>query len=101
MDFSGIKVRKVNNTRVLIGEVIFKKPIGNEIMISINLLKKQGNEYKLTPYRALPTPFCDFCMKDTYLYPDVAKNSDLPEKMENECVFPAVRSISIKFNKLY
>ena len=35
-------------------------------------------------------PLCDTLAQDIYVYPDFAKNSDLPQDMANNCPLPAV-----------
>jgi hypothetical protein len=64
VDFSKLKVRKVNKTRALIGEFTYKIPMGNDIMIEGRLYKKQGGEYRLMPYRAPRKPYCEANIDD-------------------------------------
>lgn len=59
-----IRVRKVNKTRSLIGEVVIGKPSGDDIMFSAKCFKKQGNEYRLMPYRLPPQPMCQLLKHD-------------------------------------
>ncbi|KAG5673202.1 hypothetical protein PVAND_003269 [Polypedilum vanderplanki] len=80
-----LKLRKVNKTRSLVGMVEIKKPIGNDFTAQINILKKQGGEYRYLPYGLPEKQLCEFYANDTYVYPDVAKNSDLPEDIGSNC----------------
>lgn len=66
-DWSGLKVRKIQKIRSIVGEIDFFVPIGNDIMFSGLAYKKQGGEYRLMPYKVQPTPFCDFIKKDGLL----------------------------------
>ena len=43
------------------------------------------------PYGTPPTPYCDICMNDIYVYPEVAKYSDFPEDIRNNCPIVPVR----------
>lgn len=82
IDASNLKVRKMNKTtRAVIGKVIYSKPLGNDIMMEAKIFKKQGlyilmdflddfsillgGEYRLTPYKLLPTPFCKAIQSDS------------------------------------
>ncbi|XP_070505980.1 uncharacterized protein [Chironomus tepperi] len=49
------------------------------------LLKKQGGEYRYMPYGTPLTPYCDICTSDIYVYPEIAKYSDFPEDIRNNC----------------
>ena len=106
-DWSGLKVRKVNKKRSIVGDVKFFVPIGNEIMFIGNAYKKQGGEYRLMPYKVQPTPFCDFLRKDgkfwikiiekfmiftilEIVYKDIAKGSNLPSDLNKDCPIKAV-----------
>jgi len=80
-----LKVRKINKTRTLVGDVLIKSPLGDDVTIETAVYVKQGGEYRLMPYRLPPVPFCSFAAKDTYMYPDLAKNSDFPEDIAAEC----------------
>ena len=76
VDASKIKVRKYNKTtRAVFGEVEYIQPFDNTMMLEGKIYKKQGlsifkptslliflimlgGEYRLTPYKHLPSPFC-------------------------------------------
>lgn len=66
-DWSGIKVRKVNKTRSIIGEMKFFKPIGNDMIMEGLSYKKQGNEYRLMPYHRAKEGFCDVLASESNL----------------------------------
>lgn len=118
-DWSGLKVRKVNKTRSIIGEIKFFKPFGNDIMTEGKAYKKQGNEYRLLPFHLPQEPYCDIAVKDStlfnynlpihfnnisalvYIYPDMAKGSDLPEDVMANCpLTPVILLISFCKSKL-
>ncbi|KAG5679007.1 hypothetical protein PVAND_008616 [Polypedilum vanderplanki] len=80
-----LKVRKVNKTRSIVGYVLTKVPIGDDFKSEGRLLKKQGGEYRYLPYGYPPTPKCTLMANDRYMYPDVAKNSDFPADVRNNC----------------
>ena len=42
------------------------------------------------PYSVLPGPLCKVFAEDTFLYPEIARQSDLPEDVANNCPIPAV-----------
>ncbi|KAL7010912.1 hypothetical protein ACKWTF_014010 [Chironomus riparius] len=94
-DFSGLKVRKVNKTRSFIGDIVLINPLGDDIFLEIAAYIKQGGEYRLMPYRIPPSPFCSFCANDTYVYPDLSRNSDFPEDIVANC---PLQPKSYKFN---
>lgn len=63
-NFSGIKVRRINKTRAFVGEAVLNQPFGNNLSFDIRFYKKQGNEYRLQPYRILRQRLCDFVKSD-------------------------------------
>ena len=89
-DFSGLKVRKINKTRTFVGGILLKSPLGDDVTFDAAVYIKQGNEYRLMAYRIPESPFCSFAANDTYVYPDLAKNSDFPENIASECPLQAV-----------
>ncbi|KAL7037958.1 hypothetical protein ACKWTF_009415 [Chironomus riparius] len=84
------RIKKLNKTRSIVGSVFYHVPFGNDIKIEIQTLKKQGGEYRYLPYKLLPGPFCDVLANDKYLYPDIARNSDFPEDVMNNCPLPVI-----------
>lgn len=83
------KVKKVNKIRSVFGWFFLHVPFGNDIKIEVKTLKKQGGEYRYLPYKLIPTPFCDALESDKYFYPDIAKYSDFPEDIKNNCPLSA------------
>lgn len=84
-DFSdwNLKVGRKNKTmRALFGEVIVKTTEGNDVKMQAETFKKQGGEYRKMPYKISEAPFCDVARDDTYVYQDLAKDSDFPEKFK-------------------
>lgn len=67
VDWSSLKVRRINKTRSIIGEMKFPIPFGNDVKLQGLAYKKQGGEYRLMPYKIQPTPFCDLCSNDSKL----------------------------------
>lgn len=65
VDASEIKVRKVNKTRSIIGNMKTFVEIGNDILVQGKAYKKQGNEYRLSPYKLQPQPLCDTVINDS------------------------------------
>lgn len=63
-DFSGLKVRKVNKIRSLIGKLIISEPMDRDILFVTKTYKKQGNEYRLLPYRIPSQPVCEALQND-------------------------------------
>ena len=47
MDWKGLKVKKVNKTRSLAGEIKFLQPLGNDVIVEGKALKKQGKLLKM------------------------------------------------------
>lgn len=67
--------------------------MGDDVTIEAAVFVKQGGEYRLMPYRITPSPFCSFCGNDSYVYPDLAKNSDFPEDIGAACPLQPVRKM--------
>lgn len=73
-DWSGLKVRKVNKTRSIIGEIKNFKPFGNDVMTEGKAYKKQGNEYRLLPFHLPQEPYCDIMSRDSNLFYVIRKD---------------------------
>lgn len=56
---SGIKIRKVNGTRGIVGKGIIHIPITKNDILRISSYKKQGGEYRMLPYK-LERKFCHY-----------------------------------------
>jgi len=91
-------IRKVNKTRSIFGSLFCHVPFGNEIVIEIKTLKKQGGEYRYMPYKIPQGPICDVLASDKYFYPDIAKYSDFPEDIMSNCPLAAVSYDFVRCN---
>ena len=98
-----MRVRKSNNQRLIFGHMTLHVIAGNNFSLEIKSLKKQGKsfnllinfintliilkggEYRYMSYSISPTPLCDLCENDDYCYADLARNSDLPSDIKNNC----------------
>lgn len=98
-DFAGIKVRKVNKTRVLVGDIKIFQDFGDDIIAETIAFVKQGGEYRLMPYKVGKIPFCQLLQKDVYFYKKLTEKSDFPEDIEKDC--PIVQVSSIENFHLY
>ena len=92
-----MKVKKINKTRSVVGEVIIYQPLGNEIIVEGRGFMKQGGEYRQMPYRFPQTPMCQFYENDAYVYPELAEKSDFPKTVEGNCPLKEVRCIIFRF----
>lgn len=92
-DFTKLRVRKLNRTSiVLVGNITYFVDVGNEHQLEVNIFKKIGNQYQLTPYHMRKENYCDF-VKDHDSYKDLRAVSNLPE--EDVCPWPKVRFLLI------
>ncbi|CAO1384155.1 unnamed protein product [Diamesa hyperborea] len=79
INLDNVRVKKVNRTHhLLIGNFTLFINQGNEYEFFALLYKKQGNEYKKTPYKVGPNKFCDFLRDEKMFYPGVLAASDFP-----------------------
>lgn len=85
LEAKNLKVKKVNKIRSIFGFITLYQPFGNNLIIEAKTLKKQGGEYRYLPYKVPPTPLCDLIIKDKYIYPDFARQSDFSEDPVNNC----------------
>lgn len=81
------RVRKVNKTHLLIGEIETFIDIGDELSLFCTSYRKAGNDYKLMPYKIGPAPVCKFIDGEKLLYPDFQKKTDFPDL--GVCPWPA------------
>ncbi|CAG9805781.1 unnamed protein product [Chironomus riparius] len=84
-----LRVKKVNKTRTLVGYADIRQAIGNDCDAELKTLKKQGGEYRYSPYKVSAIPLCEGLASDTYVYPEFAANSDFPLDIANNCPIPA------------
>ncbi|CAO1397777.1 unnamed protein product [Diamesa tonsa] len=90
IDFSQLKVKKINREHVIIGNGTFLKDIGNDVQCKILLSKKQGGEYRLTQFKIPVKGFCDFWDTETFLVPDLQNSCELcPMQDEKHCPWKA------------
>lgn len=88
VDFSQLKVRKIDGERKVVGNATFHAILDNSYLASCLVYKKAGGEYRLQPYRLPEMPFCSFLDTDIYGYPELAASSDFPKPVP--CPFPNV-----------
>jgi hypothetical protein len=76
LDYTKLKIRKINKTRMIVGEMTVNREIDNTFLGQASIYVKQGNEYRLMPYRLPPKGFCDTHNEDIYFFPQVVEASD-------------------------
>lgn len=97
LDYSELKVRKINKTMKLVGKTHYRVPLDNNIKLSTLLYINQGGEYRLTPYHLPKQGFCTLINTDQFFMKDLADNSEFPYPYP--CPFPNVSKIClIRFN---
>lgn len=88
IDWSQLKVRKMDKTRKILGNVTYHVPLDNTYLVVTYLHKKQGGEYRLTPYSLPRKGFCDFVNSEKFFVQELIKNSNFPFPFP--CPFPTV-----------
>lgn len=90
-DWTGLRVKKINKTtRALVGGIEVKSDIiDNVSKLKALISLKQGGQYRKLPYNFPPSSCCETLNKDPYIYPDIAKVSDIPSPVP--CPFPQVK----------
>ncbi|CAO1414374.1 unnamed protein product [Diamesa tonsa] len=79
LNLDNVRVKKVNRTHhLIIGNFTMYVDQGNDYEFYGLLYKKQGNEYKKTPYKVGPNKFCDFLRDEKMFYPNILATSDFP-----------------------
>lgn len=103
MDWSTIKVRKLNKTHHgLIGNLTHRVPLDNSYEGQLTIFIKQGGEYRKLPYRLPKKNYCDYIKDDTYFYPELAASSisrflsSVPKK-----TWVKLKTLNIKFINLF
>ena len=95
INLDNVRVKKVNRTHhLLIGNFTLFIDQGNEYEFFAILYKKQGNDYKKTPYKVGPNKFCDFLRDEKMFYPGVLAASDFPSV--DTCPWPKVSNSFLK-----
>lgn len=93
IDFSDLKVRKMNKTtRGIFGKMVIHTELDNSYIASVKVFVKQGGEYRALPYK-VQKAICDFCNEDEFLFPDLVAASDIPMPMP--CPIPKVKTKNI------
>jgi hypothetical protein len=59
------------------GPVFLRGPLDDNTKVKITIYKKQGGEYRLMPYNFPLSDWCSAINNDPYVYPDVAKSSNI------------------------
>lgn len=91
LNLDNIRVKKVNRTHhLIVGNFTLNVNQGNDYMFFATLYKKQGNEYRKTPFKMGPKKFCDFLRDEKYFYPEARTRSDFPST--ETCPWPKVSS---------
>ncbi|KAG5682540.1 hypothetical protein PVAND_011887 [Polypedilum vanderplanki] len=99
INFDGVKIKKLNKTNfALSGSMDVTVEIDDTFELECNLYKKQGNEYKLTPFHIGPYKFCDYIQNKALAYDEILECSDLPQRKDcpwkkekytfNKCLIP-------------
>jgi hypothetical protein len=76
MDFTTLKIKRVNKTRVFYGKIVHHVEFDDTFIMTENILKKQGGEYRLLPFKVDATPACSFYQQDKVVYSELANVSD-------------------------
>lgn len=88
IDFTELKVRRINGTRKIMGNVTYHISLDNTFTEELLVYLKQGGEYRILPYKVSKKGVCDFHNGDEYFYPEMSAVSDMP--LPYPCPFPAV-----------
>jgi hypothetical protein len=86
VDWSQLKVRKIDKIRKLVGNVTYHVPLDNSYFATTNIYKKQGGEYRLMPYTLPKKGLCDFMNSEKFFVESLVKNSSFPYPFP--CPFP-------------
>lgn len=94
IDYSKLKVRKVNRTRLIFGNATHYFPVDNNVKVQILAFIKQGGEYRQMPYKIPEKNLCDFYNEDQYFYPQFAAATDYP--LPYPCPLPPVNIYTLE-----
>jgi hypothetical protein len=50
--------------------------------VRVKMYRKQGGEYRLLPFKFPEQEFCSAIQNDPYVYPDIAKHSNISYPLE-------------------
>lgn len=88
IDFTDLKVVKLNRTRGISGKAIYHVPLDESFLGESIIAIKQGGEYRLLPFHLEKQALCRAIGK-SYAYPDLVAASDFPNPAQ--CPFPNVK----------
>jgi hypothetical protein len=82
MDFDNIKFKRLgrNQPHVAVGTFTLSRDYGNDVEFLGEFYKKQGGEYRKTPFK-INGPLCDSIKKEELILPQILKYvPDFPPK---------------------
>lgn len=88
IDWTTMKVTKVNRTRLLVGKPIYHVPLDDSYFMEGSLYKNQGGQYRLTPFKVMRVGFCTLMSNEKFFVKDLSKSSELPYPVP--CPLPSV-----------
>lgn len=94
IDYTKLKVRKVNKMRKVFGNTTFHLDLDNTCMVEGLIYVKQGGEYRLMPYKLNKKGICDLHNDDKFFYPELWEVSDW--KNPCPCPIPKVNALDRK-----
>lgn len=87
VDWGTLKMRKINKTTTVIkGNFTVLKELNNDYVITTELLKWQGGEYRKTVIRIPTQKYCDFIQNDSFLMLEFINSSSATR----DCPTPVV-----------
>lgn len=94
IDYGSLRLKKAKTKNIftLNGNFTFKRTLGNEKIITIEILSRQAVLVRNVH------PFCQFIKTEKLFWPDLLDVSNMPKN--NPCPFPAVRLL-MKFHKQF
>lgn len=95
-DVTGLKLRKIDGTRKLVGPWIYHFPINNSVIVHASMLQHTGAGYQVQPFK-ITKGFCDYHAMDLLDFQLLAANSDFPYPIP--CPLPNVSSKGIVASK--
>ena len=90
-DFSKLRLKKVNRTHSLVGDVTYFQELNNDLKLKVLLFKKQGGQYRLTQFKTPVQGICDFYNSDKFVVEELQKSCDkCPRQADKQCPWKAV-----------
>lgn len=79
LNMDNIKIKRFgrNQPHVVVGEFTIYRDVGNEIEMKSEFYKRQGYEYRKTPFE-MKGKFCDVTQNDKVFTPQINPYTDLP-----------------------